>query len=272
MGKHAFFEVEKDSEKRFAVVFLNRPDKRNAMSWDFWRDLPEVVNDLEQDSEIHAVVFAARGKSFSTGLDLEEFSSMFRETIQGSDADHREDLYKLILQMQEGFKRIVNGKKIYIAAVHRHCIGGALDLISACDLRLAAKDASVSLRETKVAIVADMGSLNRLPSIIGHGHTRMMAFTGRDFSAIECKEMGLFNEVYESQEALLDAAKKLAAEVAANPGIVLRGVKNNLRYMEAHSPAEGMEYVAAWNAAFLDSQDFRELMTAFKERRKPKYK
>ena len=148
-------------------------------------------------------------------------------------------------------------------------LGGGLDLICACDVRLASKDASVSLRETKVAIVADMGSLNRLPFIVGDGHTRLMAFTGRDFSGEECKAMGLFSEVYESQDKMMTAARDLAREIASNPSIILRGVKQNLNFQNGKSTLEGMDYVTTYNAAFLDTAALREMMTAFKERRRP---
>ena len=141
----------------------------------------------------------------------------------------------------------------------------------ACDLRLASKDASFSLRETKVAIVADMGSLNRLPGIIGQGNTAMLAYTGRDFDALEAYRMGLVNEVFEDQDTLMDSALNLAREIASNPYLALKGTKEVLRYQRSHSVEDGMKYVAAWNAAFLDSKDLRELFAAFTEKRKPNF-
>lgn len=268
----SFFEIEKIPDKRIAIVYLNRPEKRNAMSWEFWSGLPAVVDTIESDDRIRAVVIAARGKSFTTGLDLVEFDERFADRLRGETADTRIKLYDLIKEMQKGFQRMMNSDRIFIAAVHRHCIGGGLDLICACDMRLASKDAVVSLRETRVAIVADMGSLNLLPFIIGQGNTRRMAFTGADFDAIECHRMGLFDEVLEDRDTMMDRAVGLASEIAANPAIVLRGTKRILNYMYNHSPEEGLDCVAVWNAAFLDSDDFRELMSAFKERRKPHYK
>ncbi|MCB1168852.1 MAG: enoyl-CoA hydratase/isomerase family protein [Leptospiraceae bacterium] len=271
MGQFNFFEIEKQSENRTAIIYLNGPDARNSMVWDFWKELPEVVEYLEK-TDVKAAVFASRKKSFSVGLELNEFADKFGDLIRGATADRRMEFLKLIQDMQSGFLKMMHSRIIFIAAVHKHCIGGALDLISACDLRLAARDAVVSLRETRVAIVADMCSLNRLPSIIGQGNTRMLAFTGADFSAEKCHAMGLFNEVCADQESLLERATELAAEIAANPGIVLRGVKEQLNYMERHTPEEGLNYVAVWNAAFLDSEDFRELQSAFRERRRPVYK
>ncbi len=263
-----FFQVEKILEKKIAILYLNRPEKRNSMNWSFWRELPIVIEELEKDSNVHVVIIAAKGKSFSTGLELVEFNEKFKDIIQGKVAEEREQLHNLILTMQEGFKKIIKGKKIYIAAVHKHCIGGGLDLIAACDIRIACKNAVVSLRETKVGIVADMCSLNRLPYIIGFGATKYMAYTGRDFTAEECFQMGLFNKIVEKEEDLIPEAIHLAEEIASNPLIVLSGIKNVLNYMENHTTLEGMEYVALWNATYLDSLEFRNIMKKFMEKLK----
>ncbi len=269
---YPFFEVQKFPEKKIAVVRLNRPEKRNAMNWPFWKDLPNVVNDLEKDKAIRSVVILGNGKSFSTGLDIEDFFTQFGDSLTGAIADKREELFQLILTLQEGFKRINASEKVYICGVHKHCIGGGLDLMVACDIRLATKDASISLRETRVAIVADMGSLNRLPQIIGMGNTRMLAFTGRDISGEEAHRMGLVSEIYDTFEELEKKSIDLATEIAANPSIAVRGTKAILNYMEDHGPKDGMDYVSVWNSAFLDSEDLREIANAFKEKRKPNFK
>lgn len=268
---HDFFEIERIPEKRIAIVHLNRPERRNAMNWPFWAGLPAVVDDLEGDSRVRAVVVAGRGKSFTIGLDIEEFAAQFHDMLHSATGDGRENLLKLIRQMQLGLLRILDSRLVFIAAVHRHCIGGGLDLISACDLRVAASDAVVSLRETRVGIVADMGSLNLLPFIIGQGNTRRMAFTGGDFGAAECLRMGLFDEVLEDRDTMMDRAVQLAGEIAANPAIVLRGVKGVLNAMYSLTPREGFEHVALWNAAMLDSRDFREFLSAFAEKRRPNF-
>ncbi len=264
----SFFQVEKIQEKNIAIVYLNKPETRNAMSWDFWEELPELVELLERDSDINVVIIAARGKSFSVGLDLVEFNERFSSIIQGETANERKILHELILKMQEGFKKIMKSSKVYIAAIHKHCIGGGLDLITACDIRIACKNAIVSLRETKVGIVADTCSLNRLPYIIGYGATKMMAFTGGDFSAEECYRMGLFEKLVETEEDLLRESIKLAEEIAKNPPMVISGIKNLLNYMENHTTYEGMEYVALWNATYLDSVEFRNIMKRFMQKLK----
>jgi len=264
-----FFEIE--SQGAVATLYLNRPDKRNAMNWPFWRDLEAAVRKLESIKEVKVVLVAARGKSFTTGLDLEEFFEEFKDTLTSDIGEKREELRKLILVMQSGFRAMMQSRLVFIACVHKHCIGGGLDLICAFDLRIGTKDAYVSLRETRVAIVADMGSINRLPFIVGDGNTRLMAFTGRDFSGTECREMGLFSSVYETQESMMKSAHELAQEIAANPGIVLRGVKHNINFQADHTTSEGMDYVATFNAAMLDTRALREMMAAFKERRRPNF-
>jgi len=272
MNNYPFFEVEKISDKNIAILYLNRADKLNAMNWPFWRDLDFVVADLEKDPEIRVVIVAGKGKSFSVGIDVFDFFTAFSEIIQGATPDKREEFHKLILQMQEGFSRMANGENIYIGAAHRHCIGAGLDLMSACDLRLATKDVIVSLRETKIAIVADMGSLNRLPQIIGQGNTRMMAYTGRDFNADECLRMGLINEIYENQESLMEGALKLAEEIADNSSAAVKGTKKILNYMEDHSVDDGLKYVAAWNSAFFNTKDIQDAFVRSMEKQKSKHK
>jgi enoyl-CoA hydratase len=255
-------ELEKNPENKTAPLYFNRPEKLNAMNWPFWRDLPAVIKEIEEDKNIVATVIAGRGKSFSVGLDVMDLFTGHAEAVAAASAEARNKLYELILTMQQGFRAIAQGEKIYIAAIHRHCIGAGLDISVACDLRLASTDAIFSVRETKIAIVADMGSLNRLPLIIGQGNTRMMAYTGRDVDARQALNMGLVSELYENQELLMAAAAKLAGEIASNSAAAVRGTKKILNFMENHSPDEGLNYVAAWNAAFLDIKELERAMTA----------
>jgi len=268
MSAYPFFEIEKRVEQKTAILHLNRPEKLNAMSWPFWRDLPLVVADLEADPSLRVVVIAGRGKSFTVGLDVFDFFGQFQDTITGSSAAAREELHRLILKMQEGFNRIAEGDKIYICACHRHCIGGGLDLASACDLRVSTRDTVFSLRETKIAIVADMGSLNRLPAIVGQGNARLMALTGRDIPADEALRMGLLNAVYETREEMTEGVLALAAEIAENSAPAVTGAKKILNYTQDHSVRDGLRYVAAWNSAFLNVPEIQNALTAMLEKKK----
>jgi len=158
-----------------------------------------------------------------------------------------------------------------IAAVHGYCIGGGVDLIAACDIRLASADALFSVREAKMAIVADLGSLQRLPAIISAGHLAELAFTGKDIGAERAKEIGLVNDVVTDADGVLKAARALAAEIAANSPIAVQGTKAVLAANEGRTVAEGLEYVATWNAGMLASDDLVEAVTAFMEKRPPKF-
>ena len=165
---------------------------------------------------------------------------------------------------------MTNRNNIYIAAIHRHCICAGLAISAACDLHLASRDALFSLRETGIAIVADMGSLNRLPRIIGQANARMMAFTGRDFTAEEALRMGLVNEFYDNREALMAGALSLAAEISENAAPAVRGSKRILAYMENHSVDDGLKYVAAWNSAFLNTREIQEALKRAMEKKAKK--
>lgn len=185
---------------------------------------PFVVDEIENDAEIRAFVVAGRGKSFSTGLDLTQFFSDFKEKIHGSTADEREELYKLILTMQKGIDRIQYSHKPSIAAIQKHCIGGGLDLIASCDIRYATKDASISLREAKVRWRRRYGFIKSIAFYHSQGHTRELALTGENVSGGRTLTMGLVTKLFNTVEELMEGAKSTAREIAENPAIVIRGV------------------------------------------------
>jgi enoyl-CoA hydratase len=262
-------------EKREAVaeVVLIGPGKGNAMGPDFWREMPEVFTRLDHDDEVRAVIVRGDGSHFSYGLDLAAMMGNLGQHFGGANlAAERTAMLDLVLQMQQAFDRVEACRKPVIAAVNGWCIGGGLDLIAACDMRLCSADARFSLREVKVAIVADLGSLQRLPRIIGEGNTRELALTGKDISAERALRMNLVNEIYDTPEALLDAARTTAREIADNPPLVVQGIKRVMNYCADKSVKDGLEYVAVWNSAFLQSHDLGEAMAAFMERRAPRFK
>lgn len=265
------FEIER--KNHVATLWLANPERRNAMGPEFWAELPARIAELDADVETRAVVIAARGPHFSTGLDLMRMAPALGPALtDGGLAYERSALFAKINEMRSGFDAIVRSNKPFIAAIHGRCLGGALDLIAACDIRLASTSAVISLRETKVAIIADMGSLQRLEAIIGRGHLREMAFTGKDIDADRAKSMGLVNDIFEDDARVLDAAQAMAAEIAANAPLVVQGTKEVLRVSTRVDEEMGMRYVAAWNAAHLASEDLREAMSAFVEKRPPVYK
>jgi enoyl-CoA hydratase len=176
-----------------------------------------------------------------------------------------------VLRLQASVTAVAQCPKPVIAAVHGYCIGGGVDLIAACDIRLASADAVFSVREAKVAIVADLGSLQRLPAIISAGHLAELAFTGKDIDAERAKEIGLVNDVAADVDGVHKAAQALAQEIAANSPVAVQGTKSVLAANEGRTVAEGLEYAATWNAGMLASDDLVEAMTAFMEKRSPKF-
>jgi enoyl-CoA hydratase/carnithine racemase len=255
-------------------VVLIGPGKGNAMGPDFWREMPEAFAELDRDEGVRAIIVRGEGDNFSYGLDLAAMVGDLGSHFGGGEnlAAERTRLLDLVGEMQKAFDNVAACRKPVIAAINGWCVGGGVDLIASCDIRLCSGDARFSLREVKVAIVADLGSLQRLPRIIGEGATRELAFTGKDILASRALQIGLVSETYESRDALLDAARTLAGEIADNPPLVVQGIKRVMNYCADKSVSDGLDYVAVWNSAFLQSADLSEAMLAFRERRAPRFK
>ncbi|MBT8368212.1 MAG: crotonase/enoyl-CoA hydratase family protein [Deltaproteobacteria bacterium] len=260
------FKVEQ--EEHVAWLTLNRPAKRNVMGTAFFQELYEHLENFDQDPAVRVVVIKADGKSFTAGTDLNEAASL----LSGEGADQRENTRIKILALQSGLTSIEKCRKPVIAAIHSHCIGGGVDLISACDIRLATQDAVFSIRETRMGIIADLGTLQRLPYIIGHGWFRELALTGRDFNADEALQMGLITRICEDCNTLYAEAKKLATRIAECPPLTVQGTKDVILYSRDHGIDSGLNYVAQKNTAALPSEDVVEAVTAFMEKRKPQFK
>lgn len=275
-----------ERDEHVATVWLDRPEARNAMGMELWRDLPRVMATLSEDSSVRAVVIAAKGPHFSVGLDLKAMGSLLAGGGEGSReggdrgsgggsapsmAARARGARTEVLRLQGSLTSVAACPKPVIAAVHGYCIGGGVDLIAACDIRLASADALFSVREAKMAIVADLGSLQRLPAIISAGHLAELAFTAKDIGAERAKEIGLVNEVFADAGGVLKAARTLAAEISANSPIAVQGTKAVLAANEGRTVAEGLDYVATWNAGMLASDDLSEAVTAFLEKRPPEF-
>jgi enoyl-CoA hydratase len=257
-----------------ATLWLDSPERRNAMGPAFWQDVPLLMRELSDDPAVRAVVVAAKGPHFTVGLDLKAFGQIAGGDGGGggSEAARRTRQFAMIKRMQGTITSLADCPKPVIAAVHGYCIGGGVDLITACDIRLASADALFTVRETKIAIVADVGTLQRLPRIVGAGHVAELAYTGKDITAARAKEIGLVNEVHPDHAAVVAAARAMAAEIAENSPLTVQGVKAVLRAGEGRSVAEGLDYVALWNSAFFPTADVGEAMAAFAEKRRPRFR
>lgn len=264
-------EVETTLEASGVATLILR---NKTMAPAFFADFERAIEALDPNTEVRALVIrGAEPKAFSYGLDLPKAFGAYGELFRGSTtAGPRHRLLALIKQLQRPFERLFQLRFPTICAIHGHCIGGGLDLASACDIRLASKDASISLRETRIAIVADLGSLQRLPPIIGQGRTRELAFTGRDVPAVEALAMGLVNAVYDTPDELFEKAHAMARQIADNPPRTVEGVKVALNRQITGAVQDGLDHVATWNSAFLASEDLGEAVSAFAARRAPSYK
>jgi enoyl-CoA hydratase len=270
-GAMAAYEVfAVDRHEHVGTLWLANAERRNAMGPGFWDELPRAIGELDADDGVRAVVLAARGPHFTVGLDLKAMGGGIAEG--GGGVAGRRRLLETIARLQGSITAVARCSKPVIAAVHGYCIGGGIDLITACDVRLATTDATFSIRETRMAMVADVGTLQRLPGIIGKGQVAELAFTGDDFGAERAREIGLVNSVYADQAAVVDAARAMAARIAANSPLAVAGTKRVLAYCEGKSVEDGLAYVAAWNAAFVASEDLGEAISAFFEKRAPRFR
>ena len=272
---HDNLSIERDGG--VAILWLDRPEKLNALHRVLWASIPAAVAELDADPEVRVIVVAGRGKAFCAGIDLMDHAAALAGggAISGrgeSAVGRRRALYDDVRRYQRTMSCFADTNKPVIAAVHGACIGGGMDLITACDIRLAAADATFSVRETKIAMVADVGTLQRLPRVIGDGPARELIFTGRDIDAARARAIGLVNDLLPDVAALHARAREIAAEIAANSPLAVQGAKQVLGFAVRREVDAALDYVALWNSAFLHSDDLTEAMAAFMQRRAPQYR
>ena len=266
--KYKSFEV--DISDHVANLVLSRPDELNTMSRDFWVELGDVLEEINKNSEVRVVVMSSTGKHFCAGMDLCAFSNGVDNIPDEKKPDHArigEAVYRVAKELQGFITSLEKIRVPVIAAIHGGCIGGAVDLVTACDIRLASKDAFFCIQEINIGMAADVGTLQRLPKIIPDSKMREMAYTGRRMYADEAKETGLVSDTYESQEEMLAAANELAKVIASKSPVAIYGLKAVMNYSRDHSVSEGLEYNALWSGAMLSQKDMTEAITANMEKR-----
>lgn len=268
-------EVERDGH--VATIFLNRPDALNAFNPPMWVELPAAVAELDADPGVRVIVVAGRGRCLTSGLDLKAFGPLVASGeslsgVQGSPVAKRRALYDEIKGMQDTFSCLADTDKPVIGVAHGWAIGAGMDLLTACDIRIAAEDAVFGVRETKIGMAADVGSLQRLPRIIPAGHAAELIYTGKDIGADRALEIGLVNEVHRDPKAALAAAHGMAAEIAANAPLAVQGSKHMVRANDGRTVDDALDAMAMWNSSFLHSDDLREAMMAYLEKRPPEFK
>lgn len=244
--------ITSEIRAQLGLLWLERPSKSNAFGPEFFEQLPKRVAELESHEQVNVIVIASSSQNFSSGLDLEAASRLLTEI------DNSPQPLDRIGQLQASFTSLAQCKKPVIAAISGACIGAGLDLAACADIRLCSSDAIFSLRETKLSMVADLGSLQRLPSIISRGHLAEIAYSGLDFSAQKALEIGLINKIFTDRSDLISGAITLAQRIADNSPSAVQGVKLALNSIYNEDLDRGLRLVAELNLHQLQSDEVRQ--------------
>ncbi|MEM9599595.1 MAG: enoyl-CoA hydratase-related protein [Pseudomonadota bacterium] len=254
-----------------AHIRLSRPEKRNAMSESFWVDLPKIVRDIDENAKARVIVISAdtvgEKPIFSAGIDVSMFSSGGTGGADKNNPQHGADFYNTVRRLQDSFNAIEDCRIPVIVAIHGGCIGGGVDLITACDIRLGTLDSYITIYEINVGMTADVGTFPRILNHMPEGIVRELAYTGRRMSGTEAMQRGLFNTVYESEAEMMDAAMAMAREIASKPPLAVYGCKRIITYSRDHDTAEALDQIAVWNMSMLIPSEMMEAMMAKGQKR-----
>jgi enoyl-CoA hydratase len=263
-----------DISDRVATVRLSRPDELNTMTPEFWRELPQIVTQISDEASARVVVISSTGKHFSAGMDLSVFGGGGSSSLSGSDGEVGRKHARTrshAMALQWSFTALEKARVPVIAAVQGGVIGGAVDLVTACDLRYATADAFFCVQEINIGMTADVGTLQRLGKVVPEGFAREMAYTGRRVPAARAYEVGLVQEVYTDHESLLEGALETAREIASKSPLAIWGTKVAMNFARDHTVDEGLEQIATWQAGMFQPADMAEAFTARAEKREPDF-
>ena len=254
-------------EDHIAHVTLIRGDELNTMIKEFWSELPNLIDEISNEGKARVILISAEGKHFTAGMDLGNFTD---SDLAGKD-EHQglqnEAIYRLTKDLQYSFSSLEKSRVPVIVAIQGACIGGGVDMISACDIRYATSDAFFCIQETNLGLVADVGTLQRLPKLIPEGIVRDLALTGRKMMADEAERYGLISAIFDDHESMLDHVMDAAREIASKSPLAISGIKEIINYSRDHSVDESLNYVALWNAAMKYEDDLKETFLAKMEKR-----
>ena len=274
---YSCFDVE--TKDKIAHVRLNRPNELNTMTREFWSELPEIINGISDEGKARVIVLSSTGRHFTAGMDLAVFTGggMGISMAPGGGGGGAEvgrlraNVRLAVLHLQETFSCLEKARVPVIAAVQGGCIGGGVDMISACDMRYATADAFFCIQEVNIGMTADVGTLQRLPKIIPEGIAREMAFTGSRLPAERAREVGLINDVFEDHEALLEGVTEIATRIAGRSPLAIWGSKEMINYARDHTVADSLNYIATWQTGMFQPTDMLETFKAKGEKREPVY-
>jgi len=255
-----------------AHVVLNRPEKRNALNETAWKELQTIFEQVDRDPQVRVAMLYGEGKLFCAGIDLKLLMSVKNVESISCPGRRNEQVMRFIRQLQASINSLENCSKPVLAAIHNGCIGAGVDLVAACDLRYCTADAYFSIKEIDMGMVADLGTLQRLPKFVRPAVVAEMAYTGRKVEAVEAKEVGLVNGHYPDRSGLLDGVLQTAAVIASKSPLSIRGTKEILRHARDHSVVDGLHHMAVWNAAMLLSDDLTEAFTSTMNNQPPTFK
>jgi len=266
-----------DIRDHIAHIILSRPEKRNSMSPAFWRELPQIIADIDDNARARVIVISSTGPHFSAGLDLASFSQdqqANNETPRDRDMRKRQramSMYDNILHTQRSFNCLEECRIPVLVAIQGGAIGGGVDLATACDIRYATEDAFLVIQEINIGMTADVGTFPRLVKLIPEGIVRELAYTGRRLPAAEAKACGLVNDVFKDADAMLKAVMAVAREIANKAPLAVYGSKRMINYARDHSTADGLDYISIWNASMLNLDEIGEALSAQREKRAPDF-
>jgi enoyl-CoA hydratase len=259
-------------EDKVAHIVLNRPEAFNTMIRAFWNELPALVRDIDDNAKARAIVISSTGKHFTAGMDLSVFTDGGGVSGSGGDPFARaESLRQFVLTLQGSFACLDTARIPVIAAIQGGCIGGGVDMVSACDIRYATADAFFQIQEINLGMTADVGTFPRLCKLIPEGWVRELAYAGRRLPAAKAKEIGLVNDVFPTQEAMLAHVLDLAREIASKAPLAVAGSKRMINYARDHSIADGLDYIATWQAGMFAPPHMAETFAAKAQKRAPEF-
>ena len=257
-------------ENNVAHIVLNRPQAFNAMPRAFWNELPAIVNDINDHAKARVIVLSSTGKHFTAGMDISVFTDGEGVSAGGGDQYTRAEAFRqFVLTLQNSFSCLDNVRMPVIAAIQGGCIGAGVDMTSACDIRYATQDAFFQIAEINIGMTADVGTFPRLCKLIPEGWVRELAYSGRRLPAQRAKEIGLVNDIFPTQDAMLAHVLELAAEIATKAPVAVAGSKRMINYARDHSIADGLDYIATWQAGMFSPPHMMEAFAAKAQKRDP---